>query len=558
MSWCVLSRWRTALGSAATIAALAISGCASFVAPPPSDSADASPQVVACRDWYRTLDAATDSAGVRDAGATRVAGFAHLRVDRFTASLADDLRNEAATSNDYAARQAALVQRLVDHDLQARAIEIANLPHPAMAQLLQSPADHTNAANATATTAATARTVACATILAKHDIESAPRMAALLPRLQVPDDYITAYRVAGAYAISRLPFAAGVRKLEAERLAVFASDAPAAAGVSRQRYAIAVNTSTLTISTPTASTLTTSKLSTEQLRRILAPPADDPLRIPSPSPAELAQLFAQFAPSFDIDIASNDDQPGTLAWASSADNAPPTITLDTAAPALYHHTATTRYGNHKLLQLVYTLWFPSRPIAPGSKSDLLAGKLDGIVWRVTLSPDGTPLVYDSIHPCGCYHMFFPTPGVQPKPAPEPSIEWAFIPHTLPALSAQERIVVRIAPRTHYIDRVSVEPAASASAGIALALHDYDTLRRLPYNDVTNGLASSASATRSIFSPSGFIEGTDRGERFIFWPMGIARAGSMRQWGKHATAFVGRRHFDDAKLLQERFTILSLP
>jgi len=27
---------------------------------------------------------------------------------------------------------------------------------------------------------------------------------------------------------------------------------------------------------------------------------------------------------------------------------------------------------------------------------------------VTFAPDGEPLVYDSIHPCGCYHLFFPT------------------------------------------------------------------------------------------------------------------------------------------------------
>jgi hypothetical protein len=27
---------------------------------------------------------------------------------------------------------------------------------------------------------------------------------------------------------------------------------------------------------------------------------------------------------------------------------------------------------------------------------------------------------------------------------------------------------------------------------------------------------------------------------------------MRQWGTHATAFVGRRHFDDADLIERRF------
>ena len=40
-------------------------------------------------------------------------------------------------------------------------------------------------------------------------------------------------------------------------------------------------------------------------------------------------------------------------------------------------------------------------------------------------------------------------------------------------------------------------------------------------------------------------------------MGIQRVGAMRQWGRHATAFVGRRHFDDAELLEKRFEFDAL-
>jgi hypothetical protein len=35
---------------------------------------------------------------------------------------------------------------------------------------------------------------------------------------------------------------------------------------------------------------------------------------------------------------------------------------------------------------------------------------------------------------------------------------------------------------------------------------------------------------------------------------IAGAGSMRQWGRHANALIGRRHFDDADLLERRFEL----
>jgi hypothetical protein len=35
-------------------------------------------------------------------------------------------------------------------------------------------------------------------------------------------------------------------------------------------------------------------------------------------------------------------------------------------------------------------------------------------------------------------------------------------------------------------------------------------------------------------------------------MVVLAYGAMRQWGKHATAFVGRRHFDDPRLMEDRF------
>ena len=37
-------------------------------------------------------------------------------------------------------------------------------------------------------------------------------------------------------------------------------------------------------------------------------------------------------------------------------------------------------------------------------------------------------------------------------------------------------------------------------------------------------------------------------------MGVLGPGAMRQWGRHATAFVGRRHFDDPWLLERYFTL----
>jgi hypothetical protein len=104
-------------------------------------------------------------------------------------------------------------------------------------------------------------------------------------------------------------------------------------------------------------------------------------------------------------------------------------------------------------------------------------------------------------------------------------------------------VVRLASRTHYIERVGV--VRGADSLVRYTFYPYDALRSVP--DLRGG-------KRSIFGPDGIVAGTERKERFLYWPMGIASAGAMRQWGRHATAFVGRRHFDDADLLERRFEL----
>jgi hypothetical protein len=78
------------------------------------------------------------------------------------------------------------------------------------------------------------------------------------------------------------------------------------------------------------------------------------------------------------------------------------------------------------------------------------------------------------------------------------------------------------------------------------MRDDDSLRSLP---AANG------ERRSLFAPDGIVAGSERGERWFYWPMGIAEPGAMRQWGRHATAFVGIRHFDDPDIIARYFCLL---
>jgi hypothetical protein len=494
---------RAACRVAAVAVAATLVGCAT-PAGLERHLASASVPLRDCALWYRALDAETDAAGVRDAQQASVSGFPYLRIDRLHAALRPLAAKGEPALGAWAARLAAL-------DLEARRLEIENMPGESLDALPD--------ARGSARARALERTRECAGRLREADLADPLARERMLEDARVPDDYSDAMRILGLYAFTRLPFAAGVRDWQDQTLAEFRRGPAPPEGAALVRYA------------PPGS----EEPDYAATARILARSAADPLGIPGVTESEFEQLSSAYAPSLEIEVSGDYDRFGALRWASGA--SPPEV--DAAEPVVYRQAAYTRYNGRTLLQLVYTIWFPERP-AQG-RFDILAGKLDGVVWRVTLAPDGEPLVYDAIHPCGCYHMFFPTARARPTAAPDSLDEWAFVPQTLPRVRAGERPLVRIAARTHAIASVSLVRGRDSLP--RYAFRPYDELR---------SLARPEGGARSAFGPDGLIAGSERSERFLFWPMGIASAGAMRQWGRHATAFVGRRHFDDADLLERRF------
>ncbi len=367
--------------------------------------------------------------------------------------------------------------------------------------------------------AALARSERCAEELAQADLADPAQARRLIGRAVVPDDYLDRNRVLGLYPLAAIPFSIGVAHWQRDTIEAFRHHASTAETV---RYAPPRR-----------------PRGAAQIQAVMAQAHLDPLGVPRFGSEAKDILMRQFAPVFEIETAGSDDRIGTLLWGSGL--AP---SVDLSRPTVYRRMAFTRYGDRVLAQLVYTVWFPERP--PGGAVDLLAGRLDGIVFRVTLDPAGNPLVYDSIHPCGCYHMFFPTARVRPKPPPEPGVEWAFVPLTLPAVDPSWRLVVRVASRTHYI------------VGLRFDAGDRSTAYQFAEDDDLRSLPTAGGGRRSAFGPDGIVPGTERGERLLYWPMGIADAGAMRQWGRQATAFIGRRHFDDPDLIERRFAIVASP
>jgi hypothetical protein len=485
------------------LAAAVLGGCATPGSLEKRLASDSGP-LRDCAEWYQALDARIDEAGVRDVQQARVPGFPYFRVDRLHAALRPVAAADIRSLRTWSARLANL-------DLEARAAEIRNLPPEDFEAL--------PGMRGAAREFALVRSRECGERLREADLADPLARDRMLAAASAPDEYSTAMRILGLYAATRVPFASGVREWQDRTLADFRRRSTAPEEAKAIRYA------------PPGSEGPDYGMAGE----ILARGAADPLGIPDLSAREFEWLSSAYAPIFEIETRGAYDRIGALRW--PADGSPPAV--DAADPAVYRQLAYTRYDGRILLQLIYTIWFPERP-AQG-RFDILAGTLDGLTWRVTLAPDGEPLVYDAIHPCGCYHMFFPTARARPTSAPDALDEWVFVPQSLPRVGPGERPVVRIASATHAIEGVTLVHGRDSL--VRYGFRSYDELRALPRQD---------GSSRSAFGPDGLIAGSERLERFLFWPMGIDSAGAMRQWGRHATAFVGRRHFDDADLFARRF------
>ena len=126
-------------------------------------------------------------------------------------------------------------------------------------------------------------------------------------------------------------------------------------------------------------------------------------------------------------------------------------------------------------------------------------------------------------------------------ADEPA-EGNVVPRNAPVLASGQRMVLHINSGNHYLRGLSVSDDKTERQ-INYDLLPMDGLRSLP---------APGGGRRSLYDQNGLIAGSERGERWLLWPMGIRSPGAMRQWGTHATAFVGRRHFDDPYLIDNAF------
>jgi len=436
-----------------------------------------------CRQLISITERIISDAEVTDAQNARIVNFPYLRVNRLLSSFRAEVQNKTFES---------WLDLLQARGLADWSIELNNLPLPYSRKLTQ-----LTAGFFPKITSIQPKLTYCSNTLSRFELSQRSKRDELKRNAIVPSEYNTWQQILGLYPLTAIPFRVGIYRWHQQVLTTFTIPPLSSLPVKGQLVLYAPEDSTI-------------KLSHKQVAEILQKSTDNPLHIPMPTESQQQKLFAQFAPHFEIDTTSENDRIGAPYW-HDANN----IRINTIKPVVFHHISQTRMQAKTLLQLNYSIWFPARP--KSWPLDLLGGHLDGIIWRVTLNTDGHPLIFDSIHSCGCYHFFFPTQYVAMPESISLFQEPAFAPQKQFNFTTDQPVIIRINSNHHYIQKIYSSPTTD-TAKWHYATDNADRLRSLTYINGQN---------RNLYNKSGIISGSERGERFFFWPMGIPNPGAMR-------------------------------
>lgn len=444
-----------------------------------------------CRSKYAEMDARIDAAGVRDGAYYRVPGFPYFRIDRMAASFA----NEVTEMQDVAG----WTRRMREFDQEAREFEYINLGMSGE-EIGRWRYD----------------LLACGGGLANLELFEEDNLA-FLRKMAVPS---SEYLPASAAPPPKLRKDIAARR--AALLKAFTGPLPAAADKTPLKLWTAQPVEDLGL-----------------IAKGYGNALHDELGVPALIDSQWRALAEVNAPALWIETGGERDQPGTPALTADA------VTVDPAQPAMNYHITFTRFGQARLTQINYFIWFKGRSGEAGADTPI-----DSLIWRVTLDAQARPLVYESVHGSGRDHLWFLAQPLERRAAATraaagSSAAEALFPQAGPVTGP---VALRIAAGTHALRRVVPLATATAVAGKATY-----TLRR--YEDLF-ALQRPDGSHAGLYGPDGTIPEIRETDLAWLWGDRIKAPGALRELGRLPVSYDGQQHFDDAGQLDRLFKVPS--
>jgi hypothetical protein len=280
---------------------------------------------------------------------------------------------------------------------------------------------------------------------------------------------------------------------------------------------------------------------------VFSPGEDHPLppgQLPRATPAELVAYYAPVVIQQRVNTAAQRhpyppeyDQIGTAQLRREKNGeVKAAVGSDPAVYAIYQKVP---IGGRDHVQLTYTAWYPAHPKMKAF--DLEEADIDSCVLRVTLDARNSPILFETIAACGCFHKAFVERWVEEAAVrqfgtPEPGkkfavertvkgdIDWEVAGLVDDPRERPGRPVVILKAGEHKVMGVGSTARLRVPGGADVrryALADYADLYRVtvagtaetaPFFDLGNG---------------GKVRGAERKERFIFGMIGVDAAGQPR-------------------------------
>jgi len=460
-----------------------------------------------CRDMFDMLDNIILSVNAQNSASYPVKGLSFLRTNRFLTELFIRAKTKKQKLD--------VISKMQRLDISERKKEILNLS--ASNRRAVGLSDESSSPDTIM-----ARLVRCSHELKTFYINKENFWDEIITKIKVPDEYKTYMRVLGGYPFAVLPVMYSIKESQKQFYKWHQSKE-------------SIDLSEIQIYKPSRtvhaiwSTLIGQLYETSNL---------DEFGIPRLSQKQRRALAEIFAPIFFQQDHGSFDRPSKISWERGS----PYFLTNIAA--VYYYFSHTFIHEQPVLQINYTLWYTKRTgkLAPPIEH----GPIDGLTIRITLSPQGKPVIMDSMNNCGSNHFFIPNPSYVQRIKELSFGNSAFVPGWLPEKYPVRPLGIHILSGWHQINRISSVNNIGKS----------ETYKLIPYEELEN-LADESSQTRNFFDSNGIAKNSERSRYLFLFPMGIHNIGSMRQRGHHAVSLIGRAHFDDANFFDLRFVFKNI-
>ena len=200
------------------------------------------------------------------------------------------------------------------------------------------------------------------------------------------------------------------------------------------------------------------------------------------------------------------------------------ISIDSNTPIMYTEQRQFSTDKAQYTNLIYRIHFSKVP-AGFSPFYLTAGNNVGLIVVITLGPNGLPLLYTTVHTCGCYIAFIATSNLPENAQPE---SWKVGQQTvfgesLPSslnytglLANNQQVQISIRADTHRVMDIRLAPVETKENSVITALQPLHNLKNLQTRS-----GKSISFYEDAGARAGYVKGSFKPrERWLmgWWAM----------------------------------------